>query len=250
MPVGPNRNTQVQKVAIRIDEVDIARRIVHGYDKTNVLVVATFRATPAGILHVPAQNERWIASRIGMGHWHLESRLDSADQQTWAETNLGPGDIKIEAPNIYLEGTVHGIVQGSGGQGLDGLDGSTGPAGPTGPQGPDGLPGMDGLQGPQGLQGPTGTPGLDGLDGSTGPVGPQGIPGIDGVDGQRGPQGLDGLDGSTGPQGAQGPQGPAGVDGQVGMDGMPGPAGIQGLDGLDASPSLARSPLALIIALG
>lgn len=123
MPVGLDRNKQVQRIVLRIDEVDIPSRAVHGYDKSNVLVVATFRETPNGILAVPAQNERWIAQREGMGQWRLIGRLDSADQQTWAETNLGPGDMRIEADNIWFTGTVHGIT---GGGAVDSVFGRTG----------------------------------------------------------------------------------------------------------------------------
>lgn len=115
MPTGPDRNKQVQRIVIRIDEVDISARSVHGYDKSNVLVVATWRETPNGLIHVPAQNERWIAQREGMGQWRLVGRLDSADDQSWIEANLGPGDIYIKAPNVWFSGTVHGAGGGGGG---------------------------------------------------------------------------------------------------------------------------------------
>lgn len=109
MPVGLDRTKQVQRITLRIDEVDISSRSVHGYDKSNVLVVATWRETPNGIIRVPAQNERWIAQREGMGQWRLVGRLDSADDQSWIEANLGPGDVLFKAPNLWFTGTVHGI---------------------------------------------------------------------------------------------------------------------------------------------
>lgn len=113
MPTGPNRLSTIQRVVIRIDEVDIPNRAVHGYDKTNVLIVATFRETANGILYVPAQKERWIAERQGQGQWRLVTRLDSADQQAYVESTLGPGDMRIAAENIYFTGTVHGVGGGT-----------------------------------------------------------------------------------------------------------------------------------------
>lgn len=114
MPTGPNRQSTIQRVVLRIDEVDIPNRAVHGYDKTNVLVIATFRETPNGILYIPAQNERWVAERQGQGHWRLVTRLDSADQQAYVESTLAPGDMRIAAENVYFTGTVHGAGGGGG----------------------------------------------------------------------------------------------------------------------------------------
>lgn len=114
MPVGLDRTKQVQRITLRIDEVDISSRSVHGYDKSNVLVVATWRETPNGVINVPAQNERWIAQREGMGQWRLVGRLDTADDQTWIEGNLAPGDMLLKANNIWFTGTLHGVGGGSG----------------------------------------------------------------------------------------------------------------------------------------
>lgn len=186
--------------------------------------------------------------------------------------------IDVDTGNIYLGGSIVGVISGGGGgargaigpPGIPGEDGSDGEDAPLIP-GPSGAPGAIGAQGPQGAAGNDGAPGAPGSTGATGAQGPQGyfIRGDDGSDGEDaplvvGPQGPQGTAGAQGPQGysirgddgndgedaplivgPQGPQGPAGVQGPQGAQGLPGEDGSDGADG----PPGAAAPTNYRVAL-
>lgn len=96
-----NRMQQQELIVVKIDQVDLANRQAHVTDKTDSPFIVSFRSTPGGIFHVPAQGEKWTAKRLG-ATWHLDQRLDSLDEHTWAVANMGAGDTRISSA-----GTLH-----------------------------------------------------------------------------------------------------------------------------------------------
>jgi hypothetical protein len=132
-----------------------------------------------------------------------------------------------------LQGTVAGLVAGTG---VQGTQGTRGPQGLQGSQGTigAGTQGTAGAAGTQGTTGATGTAGSQGTQGATG-AGTQGVQGTTGTQGTLGTQGAtgagaQGAQGTTGSNGTQGTQGTTG-DGTQGTQGTTGSNGTQGVQG-------------------
>jgi hypothetical protein len=132
-----------------------------------------------------------------------------------------------------LQGTVAGLVAGTG---VQGTQGTRGPQGLQGSQGTigAGTQGTAGAAGTQGTTGATGTAGSQGTQGATG-AGTQGVQGTTGTQGTLGTQGAtgagaQGAQGTTGSNGTQGTQGTTG-DGTQGTQGITGSNGTQGVQG-------------------
>jgi hypothetical protein len=105
----PNNN---ERITVRIDEVDIPKRIVHGRDKHNSPINVSFR-TSGAFTHVPTIGEFWTASRSGF-EWKLESRVDTPEQHE-ALLELSQGDIRVDADgDIHLNPGPTGEVLVSG----------------------------------------------------------------------------------------------------------------------------------------
>lgn len=101
-----NRAAQQEYIVVKIEQVDLANRIAHVRDKTNSPLLVSFREAPGGILHVPAQDQKWTAKRLG-ATWHLEAKLDSLSDARWAADNMQSGDTRITS-----DGTVHVLTEG------------------------------------------------------------------------------------------------------------------------------------------
>lgn len=86
---------------LKIDETDLANRIVHCHDKTGSNVQAFFRDSPGGMFYVPKQGEQWTAKRIGYS-WHLENRLDTSEEHTDAVGSLSPGDLRLSSDQLQI----------------------------------------------------------------------------------------------------------------------------------------------------
>lgn len=98
---GANRTQQQEHIVVKIDQVDLANRQAHVTDKTDSPFVVSFRSAPGGVFHVPTQGEKWTAKRLG-ATWHLDQRLDSLDEHTWAVANMGDGDTRIEGTRVFV----------------------------------------------------------------------------------------------------------------------------------------------------
>jgi len=142
-----------------------------------------------------------------------------------------------------LQGTVAGLVAGTG---VQGTQGTRGPQGLQGSQGTigAGTQGTAGAAGTQGTTGATGTAGSQGTQGATG-AGTQGVQGTTGTQGTLGTQGatgagVQGAQGTTGSNGTQGTQGATG-DGTQGTQGTSGSNGTQGVQGTVGSGTQGSS---------
>ena len=100
-----NNTPPIDYIVVMIDDVDLANRIVHAYDKTQVRYQISFRETPSGILLIPKQGDQWLAIRRGW-IWYLQSKLDTADEHQDAVNTMLPGDMRIKGETIRIDGDV------------------------------------------------------------------------------------------------------------------------------------------------
>jgi hypothetical protein len=101
-------------IVVTIDEVDLTRRFVWGYDKTKTRIQCSMRESPGGILRIPNQGELWTACRRGYV-WYIDRKLDSSDEQAAVVSDMSPGDVRISGSDtnstIDIQGNV--LINGS-----------------------------------------------------------------------------------------------------------------------------------------
>lgn len=91
----------IERMVVRIDDVDLPKRIVHVRDKTNSLFKAGFRAT-ATTFQIPNPGELWIVQRMSSTEWHLMDRWDKQEEHD-SKTALQYGDAQTRVPGtLYL----------------------------------------------------------------------------------------------------------------------------------------------------
>ncbi len=95
-------------IALIIDEVDLSTRTVWGYDKTVGKIQAFMRESPAGILRIPVQGERWTVERRGY-YWYLQRKLDSNEEHT-DTLDMSPGDIRISGATAESKVSITGDI--------------------------------------------------------------------------------------------------------------------------------------------
>lgn len=98
-------NSQTRWIVIRVLDVDLPNRIVHGQDKTNAKLQVSMRDI-YGMLQIPNVGDKWSARRGSGSHqWYLEGRLDSQDESNWMFQNMSLGDSRILGGTLYIKAT-------------------------------------------------------------------------------------------------------------------------------------------------
>ena len=87
-------------IVLEIDDVDIATRMAHCFDKMKAPLIASFRESPGGLLRVPAKGERWTAKRQGWV-WHLEAKMDTLIDHEFVVDSMNPGDTRVQADGTF-----------------------------------------------------------------------------------------------------------------------------------------------------
>jgi len=95
--------TPTDRIVIKVEQVDLANRTVHGLDKTKSSIMASIRDTGAAF-RVPSNGELWTVCRYGYV-WYLEQRLDDPDDHDALQV-YQPGDTRLHAG-----GTLHMQVE-------------------------------------------------------------------------------------------------------------------------------------------
>jgi len=113
--VDSHNTPAAETIIVQIDDIDMANRLVHAFDKTNVRITASYRNQPGGLMLIPSRGERWTAHRSGW-IWYLDKRIDSADEAAHAVANLSPGDARLSASGI-IDTTMRGFYMNNRGIG-------------------------------------------------------------------------------------------------------------------------------------
>jgi hypothetical protein len=92
----------MQRIVVLVVDVDVPNRTAYGQDKTNVVIQCSWRDAPGGILHIPNAGERWAVTRQGIGQWMLDSKLDSVDQHDFVQSEMQPGDTRVDADTMHM----------------------------------------------------------------------------------------------------------------------------------------------------
>lgn len=96
-----------ERMAVRIDTVDIANRLAHVISKRDGKFKAGFRAVDS-LFQIPLKGETWIVERNTSHEWHLMSRWDRPAEHDTKNT-LAEGDAHLRTPGKLLIDTGSGV---------------------------------------------------------------------------------------------------------------------------------------------
>lgn len=98
------------RIVVKIDEVDLSKRMVHAKDGTFGNIYAYFRETGAAF-NIPAQGERWYVNRHGF-EWLLDRKLDDSSE-TPIFDGMNPGDTRVTSSGVVHIAAPSGIQSNS-----------------------------------------------------------------------------------------------------------------------------------------
>lgn len=97
----------IERMAVRIDTVDLPNRIAHVISKRDGKFKAGFRAVDS-LFQIPLKGETWIVERHTSYEWNLVSRQDRPAEHD-AKNTLAEGDAHMRVPGKLLIDTGSGL---------------------------------------------------------------------------------------------------------------------------------------------
>lgn len=87
----------IEERVIRIDEVNMSKRAITGYDQYGTKQAASLHLVDS-LVSIPARGETWTAVRRG-NDWFLNKRIETGQERVKL-SQLNPGDRRLDAPGV------------------------------------------------------------------------------------------------------------------------------------------------------